>query len=71
MTLVVHPSISKDPRFEILPHSYQFNNVKEEWLATLLLEQSDVFAKLPQTAHRDLSLRRRARPLPQKRQTGR
>jgi predicted TIM-barrel fold metal-dependent hydrolase len=47
MTLVVHPSISKDPRFEILSHSYQFNNVKEEWLATLLLEQSDVFAKFP------------------------
>lgn len=47
MTLVVHPSISKDPRFEILAHSYQFNNVKEEWLATLLLEQSDVFAKFP------------------------
>jgi predicted TIM-barrel fold metal-dependent hydrolase len=47
MTLVVHPSISKDPRFEILPHSYQYNNVKEEWLATLLLEQSDVFARYP------------------------
>lgn len=47
MTLVVHPSISKDPRFEILSHSYQFNNVKEEWLATLLLEQSDVFAAFP------------------------
>ncbi len=47
MTLVVHPSISKDPRIEIISHSYQFNNVKEEWLATLLLEQSDVFAKFP------------------------
>ena len=47
MTLVVHPSISKDPRIEILPHSYQYNNVKEEWLATLLLEQSDVFDKFP------------------------
>ena len=47
MTLVVHPSISKDPRYEILPHSYQYNNVKEEWLATLLLEQSDVFDRFP------------------------
>jgi predicted TIM-barrel fold metal-dependent hydrolase len=47
MTLVVHPSISRDPRIEILSHSYQFNNVKEEWLATLLLEQSDVFERFP------------------------
>ena len=47
MTLVVHPSISRDPRIEIISHSYQFNNVKEEALATLLLEQSDVFAKFP------------------------
>jgi predicted TIM-barrel fold metal-dependent hydrolase len=47
MTLVVHPSISKDPRVEIIAHSYQFNNVKEEALATLLLEQSDVFARYP------------------------
>jgi len=47
MTLVVHPSISKDPRIEIIAHSYQFNNVKEETLATLLLEQSDVFERFP------------------------
>ena len=47
MTLVVHPSISKDPRVEIISHSYQYNNVKEEALATLLLEQSDVFDTFP------------------------
>jgi predicted TIM-barrel fold metal-dependent hydrolase len=47
MTLVVHPSISKDPRIEIISHSYQFNNIKEEALATLLLEQSDVFGRFP------------------------
>lgn len=47
MTLVVHPSITKDPRVEIIPHSYQFNNVREETLATLLLEHSDVFERYP------------------------
>lgn len=45
MTLVVHPSISRDPRLAIISHSYQFNNAKEEGLATLLLEQSDVFER--------------------------
>ena len=46
-TLVVHPSISRDPRIERIPHSYQYNNLTEETLATLLLENSDVFAKFP------------------------
>ena len=46
-TLIVHPSISRDPRIERVPHSYQFNNLREETLATLLLENSDVFAKFP------------------------
>jgi len=46
-TLIVHPSISHDPRIEKIPHSYQFNNLREETLATLLLENSDVFAKFP------------------------
>jgi predicted TIM-barrel fold metal-dependent hydrolase len=46
-TLVVHPSISRDPRLERIPHSYQYNNMTEETLATLLLENGDVFAKFP------------------------
>jgi predicted TIM-barrel fold metal-dependent hydrolase len=46
-TLVVHPSISRDPRLEIIPHSYQYNNLTEETLATLLLEHSDVFDRFP------------------------
>lgn len=46
-TLVVHPSISHDPRLAIISHSYQYNNLTEETLATLLLEQSDVFDTFP------------------------
>ncbi len=46
-TLIVHPSISRDPRIEIIPHSYQYNNITEETLATLLLEHSDVFERFP------------------------
>lgn len=44
-TLIVHPSISRDPRIERIPHSYQYNNLTEETLATLLLEHSDVFQR--------------------------
>ena len=46
-TLIVHPSISRDTRIERIPHSYQYNNLTEETLATLLLEHSDVFEKFP------------------------
>lgn len=46
-TLVVHPSISKDPRLAPIPHSYQYNNLTEETLATLLYEHSDVFDRFP------------------------
>ncbi len=45
--LIVHPSISRDPRIEIIPHSYQYNNLTEETLATLLLEHSNVFELFP------------------------
>ncbi len=48
--LIVHPSISRDPRIEILPHSYQYNNLTEEALATLLLEHTDVFERFPRLA---------------------
>lgn len=46
-TLVIHPSISRDPRIERIPHSYQYNNLTEETLATLLLEHGDVFRRFP------------------------
>jgi len=46
-TLVVHPSISRDPRLERIPHSYQYNNMTEEALATLLFEHGDVFKRYP------------------------
>jgi predicted TIM-barrel fold metal-dependent hydrolase len=45
--LIVHPSISRDPRLDIIPSSYQYNNVTEEHLAMLLLEHSDVFERFP------------------------
>jgi predicted TIM-barrel fold metal-dependent hydrolase len=45
--LIVHPSINRDPRIEVIPHSYQYNNVTEETLATLLLEHTDVFDRFP------------------------
>ena len=46
--LIVHPSISRDPRLDGLPSSYQYNNITEETLATLLLENSDVFDRYPE-----------------------
>ena len=46
-TLIVHPSVTKDPRVEMIPHSYQFNNLTEETLATLLFEQGKVFERFP------------------------
>ena len=46
-TLVIHPSISRDPRIEKIPHSYQYNNMTEETLATLLYEHGDVFKRFP------------------------
>jgi len=45
--LIIHPSISRDPRIEIIPHNYQYNNLTEEALATLLLEHSNVFEIFP------------------------
>lgn len=46
-TLVVHPSSTRDPRLDGIPNAYQYNNLTEETLATLLLEQSDVFSRYP------------------------
>jgi predicted TIM-barrel fold metal-dependent hydrolase len=47
MTLIVHPSITRDPRLAPVPSAYQYNSMTEETLATLLLENSDVFQKFP------------------------
>jgi predicted TIM-barrel fold metal-dependent hydrolase len=46
--LIIHASISKDPRITILPHNYQYNFLTEEALATELYEQSDVFERYPE-----------------------
>jgi len=46
-TLIVHPSISRDPRLAVIPASFQYNNMAEEALATLLYENSDVFDRFP------------------------
>lgn len=45
--LIVHPSISKDPRIEIVPHNYQINNVTEEFIWTQLMLHGDVFKTFP------------------------
>ena len=47
MTLIVHPSITRDPRLAPIASAYQYNSMTEETLATLLLEQSDVFQRFP------------------------
>ena len=46
--LIVHASISRDPRLAIIPHNYQYNFMTEQSLATLLLEHSDVFTRYPE-----------------------
>lgn len=46
-TLIIHPSVTHDPRLDSVPHSYQFNNLVEEALATLLLETGTVFTRFP------------------------
>jgi predicted TIM-barrel fold metal-dependent hydrolase len=45
--LMIHPSITKDPRVVGVPHNYQINNVWEEYLATQLYIHSDVFKTFP------------------------
>ncbi len=45
--LIVHPSITRDPRVERIPQSFQYNNLTEETLATLVLENSGVFRSFP------------------------
>lgn len=46
-TLIIHPSISRDPRLDPIPHSYQFNNIAEETLAMMLYANTDVFDRFP------------------------
>ena len=47
VTLIVHPSLTRDTRLDGIPNAYQYNNLTEETLATLLLEKSDVFERFP------------------------
>ena len=46
--LIVHASISYDPRITVIPHNYQYNMMTEEALATQLLQHSDVFERYPE-----------------------
>ena len=48
VTLVVHPSMSRDPRLQSIPRAFQYNFMREEALAVLLLEHSDVFQRFPE-----------------------
>jgi predicted TIM-barrel fold metal-dependent hydrolase len=45
--LMIHPSVSYDPRFETVPSNYQMNNVIEEYIAMQLLEHGRVFDDFP------------------------
>lgn len=45
--LIVHPGITHDPRLDVVPHSYQYNNIAEETLCVMLLNHSDVFDRFP------------------------
>jgi predicted TIM-barrel fold metal-dependent hydrolase len=45
--LIVHPCATMDRRVEKIANNYQFANVVEEYIATQLLSQTDVFAKFP------------------------
>lgn len=46
--LMVHPAATFDRRVEHIPDNYQFANVIEEYIATQLLSQSNVFERYPQ-----------------------
>lgn len=46
-TLLLHPSLSRNPKLDRIPHSFQYNFLVEETLATLLYEYSDVFDRFP------------------------
>ncbi len=45
--LMVHPCPSEDPRFQVIPHNYQLNNVIEEYIGTMLLMYGGVFDRFP------------------------
>jgi len=45
--LMVHPSVSYDKRWEVVPSNYQMNNVVEEYIAMQLLEHGRVFDDFP------------------------
>ena len=45
--LIVHPSFSRDPRVEIIPHNYQLNFLIHEVMSMNLLEHGNVFELYP------------------------
>ncbi len=45
--LILHPSLSRNPKLDRIPHSFQYNFLVEETLATLTYEYSDVFDRFP------------------------
>ena len=45
--LMIHPSVSYDKRWEVVPSNYQMNNVVEEYIAMQLLEHGRVFDDFP------------------------
>ena len=47
MTLIIHPSVTHDPRLAPIVSAYQYNSLTEETLATLLFENTDVFERFP------------------------
>jgi predicted TIM-barrel fold metal-dependent hydrolase len=46
--LMIHGSISRDPRWAGVPHGYQVNNVISQYIATVSLESSDIYTRFPQ-----------------------
>ena len=46
-TLMIHPSFSRNPRLSKIPHSFQYNFLVQETLATLLYEHGNVFERFP------------------------
>jgi predicted TIM-barrel fold metal-dependent hydrolase len=45
--LMVHPSASYDPRLEVVPGNFQINNVVEEYIATMIYQNTRVFHDFP------------------------
>ena len=46
--LLVHPCPTEDPRLQVVPASYQINNVVEEYIATMLYMYGGLFDRYPE-----------------------